>query len=751
MYKIIVSNSGTEYILHSSDDISGELNVLNPVLTLETGKSGELAFTVPPTNPNRDKIKTLTSDIIVYRNSEALFYGRAVGDEEDFYNRGAVTCEGELSFLCDSIQRPYEFSGNAGPFIEACLKVHNSQVESRKQFKLGRVTVPDTSGDTDRSNDTAESTMDVLKTKLTDISGGNLRVRHESGVKYLDYLSTYGDENVQVIRFADNLIDFKKTNDPTKMFTALIPYGAEDEDGNRVTIKSVNNNIDYLVDQNAVKEYGYIWASETFEDVTEPKQLLKKAKAYLAESTAIETTLEVKAIDLNLLDDDIASLKLGCYTTIYSGPHSLDTKMLLNKMVLHLDDPSQDTITFGKTIQTFTGSTNDNQYNVGLKVEAISGNLKKEIDRKIDNATQLITGGQGGYLYTHMSTDGHPDELVIMDTPDIKTAKKILRINKNGIGFSQTGYNGVFKNAWTIDGNLIADFISAGTMLADRIRGGTFEVGGTGLGKAGEIIIRDENNNQIGVLNKNGITINNGVFTGKVTANSGQIGMFTINSKGLSASSEDATIDWGNFYIDGNDAYIGGWEFLSTDSGDAELRGPLLTSGDQAQHWDQDGVLHATDLYLYDSWWTSGGKHWSVTETVETLWNYVYNGGWKPCSSDKHCTDPDFCADCTNGDTCGCETQYCICDGNNAGDVPCVEEIGCDCETHDSCNSECSGNCSWDCGRDGCSSGDCTNEICSNDCDDTACGPADGGCNSRDTCPDCGGDCGGHTVCAKGG
>ena len=49
----------------------------------------------------------------------------------------------------------------------------------------------------------------------------------------------------------------------------------------------------------------------------------------------------------------------------------------------------------------------------------------------------------------------------------------MIRLNKNGIGFSTSGYNGVYRNAWTIDGNLIADFITSGTMYADRIKGGT--------------------------------------------------------------------------------------------------------------------------------------------------------------------------------------------------------------------------------------------------------------------------------------
>ena len=96
--------------------------------------------------------------------------------------------------------------------------------------------------------------------------------------------------------------------------------------------------------------------------------------------------------------------------------------------------------------------------------------------------------------------DGHPEEILIMDAPSKETARNVIRMNKNGIGFSTSGYNGVYRNAWTIDGNLVADFVTTGSMLADRIRGGTLEVGGSGLGKDGEIILKDKDGDILAVM-----------------------------------------------------------------------------------------------------------------------------------------------------------------------------------------------------------------------------------------------------------
>ena len=64
-----------------------------------------------------------------------------------------------------------------------------------------------------------------------------------------------------------------------------------------------------------------------------------------------------------------------------------------------------------------------------------------------------------------------------MDTDDIQTAVNVIRMNRNGIGFSSTGYDGPFTSAWTIDGHFNADFITAGTINAALIKAGLLSDG----------------------------------------------------------------------------------------------------------------------------------------------------------------------------------------------------------------------------------------------------------------------------------
>lgn len=143
-------------------------------------------------------------------------------------------------------------------------------------------------------------------------------------------------------------------------------------------------------------------------------------------------------------------------------------------------------------------------------------------------ATELITGNQGGYVVIHSSTGGKtPDEILIMDQPDIESAVQVWRWNKSGLGYSSSGYNGPYGLAMTIDGKINADFVTTGGMDAARITAGILQ------SKDGRFLI-DLTANTITMKNTSGNTVfafdGNGNLTinGKITATSGSIAGFTI-------------------------------------------------------------------------------------------------------------------------------------------------------------------------------------------------------------------------------
>lgn len=500
MYKVTVVTDGKEYPL-----LNQVLRLENPTLKEYAGNSpGYLKFKITPKHPYYDKILPLSSELFVYEDGMEIFRGRSMTTEEEFNRTHQITCESDLAYLCDSIIRPFEFQGSIAEFMTQVLKVHNEQVEARKQYLLGRVNVVDSNNYINRSNSDYSCSLDCLRDKLVKTHGGYLRTRCESGKRYLDYLTDGGGTNDQVIRYGVNLADYSKTQDATELFTALIPTGADLEDTSSgeesttktVDITSVNGGKDFIYDEDAVQRYGWIFRQHKWEDVTLPENLIKKARAYLEQSIYLSDVLKLTAVDLANVDVDIKRLQTGYWTKVISRPHGVDVMYILEEHTRNLQEPGKDTVSLGGTIATLSGSMAKSQKELSAKVEQVGQAATKGIDQKINNATQLISGGLGGYVVIGRSENGQPEEILILDAPTKANAKNVIRLNKNGIGFSTSGYNGVYRNAWTIDGNLIADFITSGTMYADRIKGGTLTLGG-----------KDDANGIMNVLDSTGETV----------------------------------------------------------------------------------------------------------------------------------------------------------------------------------------------------------------------------------------------------
>lgn len=180
----------------------------------------------------------------------------------------------------------------------------------------------------------------------------------------------------------------------------------------------------------------------------------------------------------------------------------------------------------------------DIRTNVAMTIAAQAEEIAKGPDltalqAAVIEATELITGNQGGYVVIHSSTGGKtPDEILIMDQPDIESAVQVWRWNKSGLGYSSSGYNGPYGLAMTIDGKINADFITTGGMDAARITAGILQ------SKDGRFLI-DLTANTITMKNTSGNTVfafdgdGNLTISGNITATSGKVGRFTISNGNL--------------------------------------------------------------------------------------------------------------------------------------------------------------------------------------------------------------------------
>ena len=140
----------------------------------------------------------------------------------------------------------------------------------------------------------------------------------------------------------------------------MIPLGAQVEGTDeRLTIKSVNNDVDFIYDQNAVNTYGWIFKTQEWNDVTEPQNLLTKAQQALSESVLLNGSIELSAVDLSAVNAEIQAFKLGQYVHVKSKPHNLDANFLVSKLSINLTKPSQNKLTLGVKYSALSESMNN--------------------------------------------------------------------------------------------------------------------------------------------------------------------------------------------------------------------------------------------------------------------------------------------------------------------------------------------------------------------------------------------------------
>ena len=405
MYSILVDGK----LLYAPGMEKEGYAVLNPKLTKELNKAGSLTFQLPPGNVMYDSIKKLKSVITVMQNDEEEFRGRELADEKDFYNRKNVTCEGELAFLLDSQQRPYELKSRIEKIFRHYISVHNSRVDSWKRFTVGEVTVDDDEKEIIRSNSDYSCTFDEMNEKLLGAYGGYLRPRLTEGVRYIDYVKEYGNINSQVIRFGVNLLDITEYISAENVFTVLIPIGAErqDENGNnigRVTIEVINNGKDWIEDETAINLFGRIERTEKWDDIKNSTDLLNKGTAFLQQNIEMAVTLKVKAIDLHLLNVDTEKIKLGDYVRVVSLPHKLDKYFLCSKIVIDLVNPDKTEFTFGVMFKTLTEKQAGNEKTMQsavISVQSATQSVQQsasEVKNAVEEIESIITNIPTDYV-----------------------------------------------------------------------------------------------------------------------------------------------------------------------------------------------------------------------------------------------------------------------------------------------------------------------------------------------------------------
>lgn len=347
-----------------------KLSIIKPKIEQEVNKVGKFTFSIYPDHPYYDIFVKMKSIITVYEDgiSEPLFRGRIFDEQAGFYNEKQISCEGELAFLNDSIQRPWEFTGTPEELFAQFINNHNAQVDASRQFKVGRVTVTDPNDYITRADSKLTKTWKCIEDKLIKGLGGYLWVRHEEDGNYIDYLKDFTVLSNQAIQFGKNLLDLKKKVKANEFATAIIPQGAylKDAEGNdteeRLNIKDVNNGVDYVYNAEAVAVHDYIFTTQIWEDVTDATNLKRKAQEYIDNMAQFTASIDVSAADLNGATVDgkkvsVNSFRIGRYVKVETKPHGLEQNFLVNKLTRELLNPEKTKLVLGATYKSLTERT----------------------------------------------------------------------------------------------------------------------------------------------------------------------------------------------------------------------------------------------------------------------------------------------------------------------------------------------------------------------------------------------------------
>lgn len=364
-----------------------------------------LTLSVPHNHPYLTSIKPMQSVIVCKKNDETVFEGRALDDGSDFYNTHTWTCESCLAYLKDTVQPPYSYKGTLRGLLEYFISVHNEAVEDKKKFTVGNVTVTDDNDYISYSSSGFSVTLDAIRDKLIKTHGGYLRVRYTDSGKVLDYLADFSTHSLQTVEFGKNLLDVKISRDHTERASALIPLGAliketdaegqEIETNRRVDITSVNDGKNYVCDEDAVSEIGWIWTSEIWEDVTLPGNLLRKAKARMQELSKGVTSMELTIVDESDAGADIGDIRARMYVRCISKPHGIDgTYLCLSRTVDYLN-PAGNTITIGAsgiTLSSASAKQDQNISDLSDELVGVTGEIKTINEQKMYRTETYVDG-----------------------------------------------------------------------------------------------------------------------------------------------------------------------------------------------------------------------------------------------------------------------------------------------------------------------------------------------------------------------
>lgn len=301
----------------------------------------------------------------------------------------------------------------------------------------------------------------------------------------IELLKARGADNGVTIEYGKNLIDAKQERNIANIVTAIFPYAKYTPEGkeNEVYVSLKEKTLvhagaaDYAYKRCEIVDFSGEWESGTI--ITED-MLRAKAEAYLEKiNTEPDINITLSYAQLKKTKDYkniqvMESVALCDTVTVRIYKLQIEATAKIVKAKYDSLKEHYDTMEIGSVRTNLTKQLTATQQEV---TESIKKNqtraeqIKKQIEQTIVDVTAAITGNSGGYVVLY--PEKNPQEIYILDQPELSKAKNVWRWNLAGLGHSSTGVNGKFTTAITADGQIVANFITAGELTGAILKAGT--------------------------------------------------------------------------------------------------------------------------------------------------------------------------------------------------------------------------------------------------------------------------------------
>lgn len=385
-----------------------------------------------------------------------------------------VSCE-HISYALSGYPVPtVSASGNAQVAINAILTAAKNQLGKDTGFSVATTDIT-LSSSIALTNVSARAALGGVPGSVLDVYGGEYEFDNHT----IKLHKARGKDRGVRIAYGRNMTELKCDIDMDSAYTGIYGY-VKNDNVDLHSYKAVTNSSGINA-KTLIRDFSSDFSGGDSEITQSGLDSAVSAYAAANDINSPTVSMTVSFVDLSQSPEyasfsELESVSLCDTVQIYHKDLNINIKAKVIKTVYDVLRERYTSIDLGSPRANFADvikQTVNETKDLRGQIVATKSDLTAAYEKAIADATAAITGNSGGHV--RLNPPQNPQEILIMDTPDISTAKNIWRANLSGYGHSSSGYSGPYRTAVTQDGHIVADFIDTGILNANIIRAGIMQ------------------------------------------------------------------------------------------------------------------------------------------------------------------------------------------------------------------------------------------------------------------------------------